>query len=140
MVLPMLAGLLPGLAMGAKRFMSGVAGDLMAGKGLGQSLKENALKTAEGIIPGAGSIIKGAVEGAKQLMQGRRRLPRTTGPQGRLQQEIQTVRDKILASGYKFPVIEEAVGAGPMTYDERTKFMEAKLAALKKTLAEIKKK
>jgi hypothetical protein len=72
MVLPMFAALLPGLASAGKRFVSGVAADVMSGKGLGESLKKNAIETAEGVIPGAGSIIQKAVYGAQRLIQGRK--------------------------------------------------------------------
>jgi hypothetical protein len=72
MVLPMLAALLPGLASTAKKFVSGVAGDVLAGKGIGASLKDNAIKTVEGVIPGAGSVIQGAVAGAQKLIAGRK--------------------------------------------------------------------
>lgn len=79
MVLPMLAALLPGLASTAKKFVSGVAGDIMAGKGIGQSLKENAIKTVEGVLPGAGSVIQGAVAGAQKLIAGRK-MKQLTAP------------------------------------------------------------
>lgn len=71
MVFGALASLLPGLAAAGSSFIKNTAADILSGKGFGQSLKENAIKAAEQVIPGAGGLLEKGISAVGSMIKGR---------------------------------------------------------------------
>lgn len=68
---PAFAGLLPGLIQAGGKFLKRTGKDILAGKNVLQSAKENAVMAADEILPGAGKYLEKGIEAVSNFVKGR---------------------------------------------------------------------
>lgn len=71
---PAFAGLLPGLMSAGGKFLRKTGADILAGKNVLKSAKENAIEAANEILPGAGDILEKGIAAVGKFIGGRKQI------------------------------------------------------------------
>ncbi len=76
---PAFAGLLPGLMSAGGKFLRKTGADILAGKNVLKSAKENAIEAANEILPGAGDILEKGIAAVGKFIGGRKQIAANKG-------------------------------------------------------------